>query len=337
MTTSRDIIRACVRFEDPERIGLTFWSDPEGTNPKLSDIAGFAAKPPKVEERWQDGSMEKWKDEWGNTWGRLDKYSKGEIVEGRLKDWKELDSYELPDLDNLAYYKHVAAVKAEFPDRYHYGSIPGFPFSIMRKLRRMDNFLMDVAEHPDEVMELSDRIETLLGNMIDRLAEQGAHGIFFAEDWGTQDRLLVSPPMWRSMFRPAFERLSERVHEHDMDLLMHSCGWIYDIIGDLVDVGVDVLQLDQPRLMGIERLGAEFGGSIAFWCPVDIQKTQPTGDKEKIRAEAKLLIDQFGSYGGGFIATGYGSGTPAALAAIEVEPEWNDWMYDAFVEFGQYR
>ena len=63
---------------------------------------------------------------------------------------------------------------------------------------------------------------------------------------------------------------------------MHSCGYIYEIIEDLIELGMDVLQFGQPALYGIERLGREFGGRITFWCPVEIYR-QPFRRAIRIR------------------------------------------------------
>jgi hypothetical protein len=111
---------------------------------------------------------------------------------------------------------------------------------------------------------------------------------------------------------------------------MHSCGYILDIVPDLVEVGVDVLQLDQPRLLGVDRL-AECSGRVAFWCPVDIQATLPTGDLGKIEADALELIQRLGGKGGGFIAGYYGG-----YEAIGLDPAWQDAACRAFVRHGSY-
>jgi len=214
---------------------------------------------------------------------------------------------------------------------YKLGSLPGFPFNIMRKLRRLDNFLMDVLLHKEEVRELADRVTDLLMRMIDIYADIGADGIVFCEDWGTQDRLLVSPSTWRELFKPDFIKLVSFAHERGLTVWMHSCGYIYEIIPDLIEVGIDVLQFDQPALYGIDRLGREFGGKIAFWCPVDIQKTLQTGDKKRIQREAIELIWYLGGRGGGFIAKNYPS-----LGAIGVKPEWDQWAYEAFLQHMTY-
>jgi uroporphyrinogen decarboxylase len=177
------------------------------------------------------------------------------------------------------------------------------------------------------VDRLAARVIPLLCRCMDNWAQAGADAVMFAEDWGTQDRLLVSPAMWRRIFRPYFEALCGHARERGLSVWMHSCGYIYDIINDLIACGVAVLQFDQPGLYGVDRLAAEFGGRVTFYCPVDIQRVLPTGDIPRIQAFARELIDKLGARGGGFIAGYYGS-----LQGIGVQPEWQDAACRAFVE-----
>ena len=138
---------------------------------------------------------------------------------------------------------------------------------------------------------------------------------------------MISPAMWREIFRGEFEALAGRAHELGMDVLMHSCGKNTEIIEDLIVCGVNCMQFDQPRLHGIETLGERFGGRMAFWCPVDIQKTLQTRDPKRIREEARLLVEKLSGHGGGFIAGYYGDNESIGLA-----PEVQDVACRAFVE-----
>ena len=102
-----------------------------------------------------------------------------------------------------------------------------------------------------------------------------------------------------------------------MAFFVHSCGYVYEIIEDFIDVGVDILQLDQPELMGVERLSREFGGRVTFWCPVDIQKIMVTGDRALIESNTEKMMDYFGHFKGGFIAKDY-----PQWEAVGVREEW---------------
>jgi hypothetical protein len=128
------------------------------------------------------------------------------------------------------------------------------------------------------------------------------------------------------MFKPSFKLLADRIHSQGMRLFMHSCGWIYPVMGDLIEAGIDVFQLDQPELMGLEKIAAEFAGRATFFSPVDIQKVMQTGNKARIQQAARRMLRCFGSGGGGFIAKDY-----PQWEAIDVPEEWAQWARDVFM------
>ncbi len=332
---SREIITRCIEFTRPERIGFDF-NPPHQTDfvyagwGKESDVV-YEEDAPEIRLEAPGFPGQLYRDRYGNIWGRLNDRYGGEVIKGILQDsWDRMDQVQLPDFCSPQAREEITSIFASRPGRYRLGVLPGFPFSIMRYMRRMDVFLQDVLLHEKEVMRLNERVVAMLLDMIDFYAAAGADGLFFCEDWGTQERLLVSPSLWRRMFKPSFKTLSDRVHSRQMHLFMHSCGWIYPIMSDLIEVGVDVFQLDQPELMGLERIAAEFAGRATFFCPVDIQKVMQTGDKALIQSAARRMLDCFrrGSEGlldGGFIAKDY-----PQWDAIDVHEEWAQWARDIF-------
>jgi uroporphyrinogen-III decarboxylase len=213
-------------------------------------------------------------------------------------------------------------------DRYHLGSLPGFPFAIMRYMRQVEVFLADVLLYPDEVNTLQRKVVDLLKRCIDQWATTDCDGVFFCEDWGTQERLLVSPKLWHEMFEWGFGEIVAHARKRGIDIWMHSCGYVKDIIPSLVDMGVKVLQLDQPTLSGLDFLAQTCHGRTAIWSPVDIQRDLPTGDEQYIRERARELIDKLGSSGGGFICGYYGD-----MKSLAVEPEWQAWAMDEFARY----
>ena len=75
-------------------------------------------------------------DDWGNTWGRVDDTSMGEVIKGGLEDLTQVDSYPLPDFSKSDVYAPAKANLDKYPDHYHLASICGFEFSMARKLRK---------------------------------------------------------------------------------------------------------------------------------------------------------------------------------------------------------
>ncbi len=331
----RGIFRDVLTFADPPRIGYAM------PDPYPDDTVHAARTPPTPEQRLEPMSHERrrWTDEWGCTWASLTEFDKGEVVEPAIADWADLDGYRPPDLGQADDYADVAAAFAADPHRYRIGHLPGFTFNVARKLRRLDNYLCDLVLEPDRVRRLNELVRAELLKAIDRLADAGADAVMFPEDWGTQQGLMISPAMWREFFAPEFEALAGRARRRGLTVIMHTCGKMTDIIEDLIALGVGCLQFDQPRVHGIDLLAERFGGRVAFWCPVDTQRTLQTRDREKIRADAKLMVEKLGNAGrddpgrgrGGFIAGNYP--TPDAIGITQ---DIQNIACEAFVEFGKY-
>jgi hypothetical protein len=325
---SREIVLGTVEYTGTDRVAGSmpspYWNDLSHASYKLR---GFSCA-------WQDvgGGRQEYVDEWGNTWARVDAYSKGEVARGAVECLDEVYTVPLPDLANPANYESVRDVFSDPQnDRFRVGGLPGFPFNIARKMRRLDQFLMDLLLEQDKIQVLLQRIEDLLAEAIVQYAAVGADGVMFPEDWGTQKGLMIRPQLWREVFKPGFERLCGVANEHGIKVFMHSCGKTTAIIPDLIEAGVDLLQFDQPQLHGLDNL-ARYHGEITFWCPVDIQKTLQTRDAAAIEADARDMIELLGGPEGGFIA-GYYSGNEA----IGLDPKWQDVACRSFVKYGDYR
>ncbi|MDP6544838.1 MAG: uroporphyrinogen decarboxylase family protein [Phycisphaerae bacterium] len=324
--TRRDVFKAVITFDDPPRIGMSM-PEPYGDDMLVCEWGGQIEEP--VEP--QGSELKRWRDAWGCAWASLTDHDKGEVVLGAIEDWSDLDAYVPPDMGREEEYRAADEQFAADDEHFRVGMLPGFTFNISRKLRRLGNYLCDLMCERENIDRLHDIVRSQLLTSIDRWAAAGADAIGFNEDWGMQDRLMISPDMWREIFKPEFQTLTARARDRGLKVWMHSCGLITDIIPDLIECGIDVLQFDQPRLHGIDKL-AEFAGKITFQCPVDIQTTLQSGDPELIRAEARELVEKLGSAGGGFVA-GYYWGNEA----IGITPEIQDQACQAFAEYGSYR
>jgi hypothetical protein len=325
--TSREIIQGHLNFSGPPRIGFAFGGGRRNDFIWVhSESAGFWEP-----RRWTEGPVEFYDDEWGNVWFRMAHMGQGgEIYKPAIGDWAMLKDYRLPDLANPRRFEKARAVCAAEKDRYRLGGLPGFPFAICRYLRKMEIYFQDLLLERESVDELHERVTGLLEQVMEQYARVGADGVFFCEDWGVQDRLLIRPAMWREIFKPLFVRLCATARRFGLSVFMHSCGYNWEILDDLAEAGINVLQFDQTHLYGVERLAEKLQRlHVCLESPVDIQRVLPTGDRGLITEYARRLCRLFGGQKGGFIACSYGD-----LKGIGVQPEWAQWAYEAFVEAG---
>jgi uroporphyrinogen decarboxylase len=159
-----------------------------------------------------------------------------------------------------------------------------------------------LADSPKLIQAALFNIEEFFYEYYCRLAEAGKNFfdvLTFGDDFAGQERMLLSPAMWRRYFLNTWRRLFSIAHEYGMKAQMHSCGAVRPILGDLIDAGLDILEVVQVSASGMnpEELVREFGKHLTFYGGMDIQKLLPGTSAQQIREESQRLISIFGRDG----------------------------------------
>ncbi len=150
------------------------------------------------------------------------------------------------------------------------------------------------------------------------------------DDLGTQMSTWVKPEMFRSEIKPYLRQLYDFIHSKtDAVVFMHSCGSVFDIIGDLIDCGVDALNPIQRSAakMDIAVMKQEFGSELAFWGGgIDVQQVLPGATPEEIDREVKYSIETLGA-GGGYVFCAAHNLQP------DITPDRIEAMYQAALRY----
>jgi uroporphyrinogen decarboxylase len=308
--TPREVVARTIRFEGAERIPYSL-PEPHGT-----DLT-WVGMTPSPDARPRQGV-----DEWGCVWENIGVSNLGEVKHFPLKDWADWDALTIPDIRDPRRWQDLEGARERAGDKFLIaGGISLYERAHF--IRGLENLWMDIHLAPEELGRLLDVLVEMNLYAIQRYAEAGADGFMFADDWGLQHRLMISPDSWRALWKPRYARVYQAAHEAGLLALLHSCGDITQIMDDLIEIGLDVIQMDQQENMGVDLLGARFGGRITFWCPVDIQQTMVHGTLDEIRAYCRKLVTTLGRPKGGFIAQWYGdpAGAGHRQEAIEAMAE----------------
>lgn len=268
-------------------------------------------------------------DEWGSVWHNIGVSHLGQVKEPALKDWADWPKLAVPDIRDPERWRNVAGARTRAGDRFLLAGGISL-YERIHFLRGLDNAWVDIHTHRAELERLIDLLVDMNLYAIERFAAAGADGYMWADDWGLQDRLMISPASWRAIWKPAYARVYRAARDAGLLTFLHSCGNITAILEDLIEIGLDVIQMDQQENMGLERLGREFGGRITFWCPADIQGTMVEGSVDDIRAYCRKLVSTLGRPDGGFIARWYSDPAAAGHRQEAVEA-----MCQEFLRLGQ--
>jgi len=168
-------------------------------------------------------------------------------------------------------------------------------------LRGLDRFLMDLISNKEFAHKLLEgmldyqtrRYEYFLEKVGDYLDV-----VFVGDDLATSDKTIMSADTYREMVKPYQKRYFESIKDMtDAKLLYHSDGNIYDFVGDLINIGVDILNPIEPDALDEEKLKRNYGDKLCFWGGVDTKDVLPNGTPEDVKEEVESRIDKLGPEG----------------------------------------
>ncbi len=241
------------------------------------------------------------KDEYGGMWNfnaqpfHLVEFP---LTEPTLEGY-DFDTVAKTVLDALD-MESAKLILSQNQDKFIVGQIHFGPFERSWMLRGFENVLMDSILHPEFYEELLDRIVEVQLPMIDKLCTLPIDGVFFGDDWGDQRGVILGPDRWRRFIKPRVKKLYERAHSAGKFVLTHCCGNAFDVIPDMIEVGLDVLESLQPEAMNVYEIKRRYGKNLRLWGGLGMQQTLAFGSPDEVRAEIRRLIQEMGR-GGGYI------------------------------------
>jgi uroporphyrinogen decarboxylase len=203
-------------------------------------------------------------------------------------------------------------------------------------LRGFENYYTDFYLNPSLACYLMDKIVELKEQYwACALAEAGEYAdvVMEADDMAGQERLLLSPKIYRKFIKPRHTRLFSFIKKQaPVKIFFHTCGAIRPLIGELIESGIDILNPVQKSAgrMDLAELKREFGRDVVFWGGgVDTQHVLPMGTPQEVRDDVRHSVEALAP-GGGFVF-----GTVHNTQA-DVPPENLMAMWEALQDLGVY-
>jgi len=286
--TSRELVTAALTFKEYDVVPI-----------EARDCAAAPCRYPQ----WYSGTpvnqIGRRTDPWECTWESLEEGVCGEVKGHPLADWSGLDDFSPPwhilDEVDLSQVDSFCETTDKFVINQWEPAMPNL-FERMQHLRGTENVMMDMAYGDARIVKLRDMLQEYYLKQMNMWGNTNVDALQFADDWGSQRALLISPDMWREYFKPLYKQYCDLAHSHGKYILMHSDGYVAEIIPDLIEIGVDALNL-QIFCMDIEELANRYHHKVAFWGEIDRQYTQAFGTEEDMRKAVRRLADAFFRHG----------------------------------------
>jgi hypothetical protein len=220
-------------------------------------------------------------DDWGSTWYVGVPGTIGEVQVPAIKEWSTLQTWEPPwrqlEQRDVEYINRLC----DATDRFTITPACARPFERLQFLRGTEDVYLDLAYGTSEFSKLLESVHAFYLEDVTSWCSSNVDAVFLMDDWGTQESMLISPVMWRNVFKPLYREYVDIIHAAGKYVFFHSDGFIEPIIEDLIEIGVDALN-SQLFCMDIEGLGERFAGRLTFWGEIDRQQVLPFGTREDV-------------------------------------------------------
>ena len=317
---TNDFIKAA-RFERPERIPMTFVVNPAcyHSYPKeaIWDLMeehkllfpSFKRPSPDWQPTYRIDTVagKPYTDPMGCTWETAMDGLVGTVNGHPLADWSAFGTtWHIPDPEKTDGLFPVdwEARKKWWSDIKARGGVfkgvlrHGHTFLQLCDLRGYENLLFDMMDEEPLLDELIDQLTEFNLAIVKKYIEGGCYAMEYPEDLGMQVGPMLSPEMFRRYIKPAYEKLMRPAREAGIPIHMHSDGDIKTLVDDIVDAGVQVINL-QDLVNGIDWIAEHFRGKTCVELDIDRQKITPYGTPADIDALVREEVEKIATPEGG--------------------------------------
>jgi uroporphyrinogen decarboxylase len=247
-------------------------------------------------------------DDWGCLWETTEDGITGTVTRHPLADWANFENYAVPDPSRCMGIGPInwGDIAAQIAQTRASGGIAqgglrhGHTFLQLCDIRGYQNLIFDMADEEPKVRKLIDQIEEFNLYIIHKYLEIGVDMIGYAEDLGMQNGPMLSPDHFRKYIKPSYQRLMQPAREKGIIVHMHSDGHLHDLIDDIIDGGVEVINL-QDLVNGIDWIADKFAGKICVDLDIDRQFITTHGTPEQIDALICEEVRKIGRKEGGLM------------------------------------
>ena len=289
MPNRRELVQQAINFQNPSRIPIWYVNCDQTDG----DVMVY-----HLSLHREDGSGD---NEWGYHLQSLDDGTMGYPTTLRLPDWESFASFAPPPLREEDRMRRLPEFLEQSEDRYLLASLDLSGFTVYTLLRGYENSMRDFLLEPERFAELMEMIVGFENELMNLVARRGFHGIHFADDWASQTGLMISPKLWRKLFKERYRRQFAHAHSLGLQTWFHCCSNFEAIIDDFHEIGVDVMNIAQPNVVDTVSVGKRLRGKQCFLMPISYQTVSISGTVSEIYAEARRLFGDLAAPNGGFI------------------------------------
>jgi len=309
MTPKERVLKA-IYHEEPDRVPLNVWFYYQAFNDQV--VAKY-------------GSLDAWYDEFG-----IDMFTvfPSALTADRTDIPRTLDdmlAWKMPDPWDDSLYEGVRQAVEFYGGRKRRAVFcqTGAVFEGTNGFLGMAQQLVEMALSPDKMRAWYAKLADWYAAQSLKAIECGVDVVHMSDDWGQNNKMIISPKMWWELIFPADKVIVNAIKSKGVPASLHSCGYFMDVLDGCVEMGLDVLNPFQTSA-GMDPWAAKerFGDRITIYGGLDVRETLPRASLPELEAEVKRLMDGLKPGGGFILCTAHSVQDDISLEHLESAYRW---------------
>lgn len=211
---------------------------------------------------------------------------------GVIKDWESFEKYEWPDAKSLDYSK-LESIKDYLPNGMKIAVMgPGGVLENVTSLIGYEDMCIMRFEEPELLQAIFDKVGQILVDYYKKsICYDTVAFLISNDDWGFNTQTFLSVEDMRRFVFPWHKKIAEVAHSHNKPIVLHSCGYMLDVIDDIIDdMKYDAKHSYEDNILSVEDSYKLFGDRITVLGGLDLNYLI-TSDEELIKKRCKKLIE----------------------------------------------
>lgn len=236
-------------------------------------------------------------DEYGTIWNRTEDRDIGAPLNCVIPSVEAIEGYQAAVVDEAHLRERCETLlKLAAGERFSavHGSSPLFERAWM--LCGMQDFFCYLYSDPELVHRLMRKLCDREHRRLNIVLQYPIDCVFYTDDYGQQNSLMISPEAWREFVKPYLAELFDHIKGAGKYVELHSCGDNRLIMDDLIDMGLDIYNTFQPEIYTLDYAKI-LAGRLAVRGAVSTQRDLPRCEPAEIREIVRATKTAFQNRG----------------------------------------
>lgn len=220
-----------------------------------------------------------------------------------IRNEQDFDSFPWEEAAKLDLRK-LWEVQPYLPSGMKVVAASGKIFTLAWMLMGFENLAVSLLSNPRLVAKVIDKVAQIqLAGVRQITGIPNIGGVWAVDDLAFRSGPIVSPKAFREFVFPWYEELGNLCSENGLCFIFHTDGLVWDLIEDLIAVGVNALHPIDPTCMDIEEVKDRVGERVGIIGNISNELLQ-TGTPQEVTDLTKARLRRIAPGGGYCLGAG---------------------------------